>query len=461
MAAKILKVGAAKLVFSPTADMLPLPLAFSGDEYTAVREGEDLHVRAVVVDNGGELFLFEAFEMGSVPMPDVLHERLKEKYGLNKDHMLLTGTHNHSAPHVARTGVGPDGSPAKPETNENVLKYTEHVLQQAVAVVGLALENMRPAKFGFGEDKSYININRDQLFDDGYWMQGKNFEGCSDKTLAALKFVDYDGNLIAAVLNYAMHDVMNFCAKDVDGKVKVTHGVPGVACAFLERYYGNDAVVLWQSGAAGNQNPILAYGCRYDINGTMYAAGSLKVPGSTYSNTIMVGEQHAIDAIRAINKADAKYGYADIKTVDTVLQLPGQKFPEGVDRAYHRLMVDNILVGRGYFKPGEKYEKKLVDMIPVDETVPMRAQLIVFGDVAFYGVACELYNEIGVLCKEASPLKKTIVTTHIGFPSVGYVLDDDSKGHKVFQSFGRVREGENNAIVVNGMLDMFDQIFGG
>ena len=98
-------------------------------------------------------------------------------------------------------------------------------------------------------------------------------------------------------------------------------------------------------------------------------------------------------------------------------------------------------------------------MIPTDDKIPMRAQLIIIGDIAFYGVACELYNEIGVLCKEASPFRHTIIATHIGAKSVGYVLDDSSKGHKVFQSFGQVREGESNKLVVDGMLSMFKKAF--
>lgn len=453
---KILKVGAAKLDISPTPDMLPIDLSFSGDKYEAVREGEGITVRAIIIDNGEERFLFEAFEMGGVPDPDRLHALLMENFGIDRNHVLLNGTHNHAAPHIISHSKGGMSMPI--EETENLVRYTDRVISQSVEVVRLAIENMKPAMWAFGEDKSYININRDEHFDDGYWMQGKNWEGCSDKTLAALKFVDYDGNLIAAVLNYAMHSVMNFCAKDIDGKVKISSSIPGVACNFLEDYFGNGAVVLWQSGAAGNQNPYFAYCNRYDKNGTMYFHTN-EVPGATYANAVALGEQHAIDALRALKKTDDLRKCMPIRTYETMIELPGQRFPEGIDRAYHRLMVDNILVDRGYYKPGERYEKKLVEMIPIDEKVPMRAQLIVLGDMAFFGVACELYNEIAMLCKEASPLKKLVITTHIGYPSVGYVLDDASKGHKVFQSFGLVREGESNALVVNGMMEMFDKAF--
>ncbi len=455
MSKNVFKAGAAKLDISPTPDMLPIELAFNGSAYEAVKEGEGITVRAVVLDNGSDRFLFEAFELGSVPDPDRLHELLFKEFGIDKTHALLSGTHNHAAPHPISHSKG--GMKMPMEETENLKRYTDRILTQAVEAVRQAISNMRPAKWGFGEGKSYININRDEHFDDGYWMQGKNWEGCSDKTLAALKFVDYDGKLIAAVLNYAMHSVMNFCAQDVDGKVKISSSIPGAACNFLENYFGDGAVVLWQSGAAGNQNPYMAYCNRYDCNGTMYASENL--PGVTYVTARALGEQHGVDALRTLKSITDLRDEISIKAYETMIYLPGQKFPEGVDRAYHRLMVDNILVQRGYYKPGEKYEKNLVDMIPTDEKVPMRAQLIIFDDVAFFGVACELYNEIAMLCKEVSPIKKLVVTTHIGYPSVGYVLDDASKGHKVFQSFGLVREGESNALVVDGMMSMFDKAF--
>ncbi|MBQ1468184.1 MAG: hypothetical protein IIZ27_06890 [Solobacterium sp.] len=96
-------------------------------------------------------------------------------------------------------------------------------------------------------------------------------------------------------------------------------------------------------------------------------------------------------------------------------------------------------------------------MEPTDEKVPMKAQLILMGDVAFYGIACELYNEISKVCKDASPFKHLMITTHVGTPSAGYILDNGSVGHKVFQSFGLVGAGGNDEIVRDGMLKMFEK----
>lgn len=455
----ILKVGAAKLSITPEDDMLPILLSFSGDYYEAIWDGDGLYARSIAIDNGKTKFVFIACELPRVPVPDLIHKIIQEKYKIQKDHILFTVTHNHSAPQPYTPKKGEDPADFYFDSDsDNIKRWTRLVVDRIVDVVGLAFNDLRPAKMGYGEDKSYININRDENFDDGYWMQGLNWEGTSDKTVAAVTFTDYNGKLIGAILNYAVHDVICFLSHDKDNKLKIMCGLAGITCGWLERYFGNEATIIWQAGAAGNQNPKSAYSRRYDINGTMYFSHD-EVPGAAYVNAIHIGEQHAVDCLRAINKASPTREWIDITTEDITIYLDGQKFPEDVDPFYNRLMADNLLVSRSYFKPGEKYEKKLAEMIPVEEKVPMWAQLVILGDVAFFGTACELYNEIGLLCKEESPLKHTIITNHIGAEKVGYVLDNSSKDHKVFQSFGQVRAGRSNEIIVNGMLEMFKRAF--
>lgn len=458
MALQQLKVGAAKRCISPTLDMLPLPNMRGS--YTDIRTGEDLMVRAIIIDNGERVFLLESWELAAVPCDVELREKIEQRYGIKQENMLLFGTHNHHSPFVGGGGPpktsdassGPDA-----QVQDNTRRFTELVKEMSLEVVGAAMENMRPARYGYGEGKSYINVNRDQFFFEGYWMQGINFEGCSDKTLAMIKFVDDEGKLIAALMNYAMHSNTSFCALDADGKMKVTSDIPGIACNFVEEYFGNDAVVMWQSGAAGNQNPYYMGGMSYyDKTGTVRMRD--RINGAGYEQAVVFGQQHAIDAIRVLKDIENVKPGMRITTVDSTIYFPGQTFPENVDRGAHRVMVDNLQEWAGQIPFGAPMpEKHLVDMIPSDEKVPMKAQLVLLGDIAIYGVACELYNEIAVLCKEASPFKHTMIATHIGTPSVGYVLDDASKDKKVFQSFGAVRPGQSNGIVVNGMLDMFEE----
>ena len=455
-----LTVGAAKLCISPTPDMFPVPVAVPNAMYEEVKEGQDLHVRAIVADNGEKRILFLAFEAGGVPFPEELLGYLKESYGFEPQDVLLSATHCHSMPRIDHGNNRMKYLDPASRT-DNMGRFATMVLQKAVEVVGLALKTMRPAKVGYGEGKSYLNINRDQLFYEGYWMQGQNWEGPSDKTLAVVEFKDEQDNVIAAILNYACHSITNFVQKDFDGKYKVSGDFPAVCCDWLERHFGSGAVIAWQSGAAGNQNPVMAFGGRrYDLLGTNYSDFSSGAVGASYINCVTMGEQHAIDALKAMEKITFFTSDPEIKTYDGQVCFKGQKFPEGIDRAKHRWMVDNIALGLDGWKPGEPLHKELAEMIPTDEQIPARTQLIIVGDTAFYGFNAELYNEIGVLCKEVSPFKHTIVTTHTGV-SVGYILDDASKDHKVFQYFGNIHHGESNKIVTDGMMALFNRYYNG
>lgn len=458
-----LKVGAAKRCISPTPDMLPIPNMVG--QFEDVRQGEDIMVRAILVDNGERLFLFEGWELSGVPCDQRIRKLLESKFHLAQENMFLTGNHNHSAPFVndhAIPAASDRDDRVDTEIQAHVDQFTELVIAQSIAVVEDALQTMRPARYGYGEGKSYINVNRDQLFDEGfetpYWMQGANYEGCSDKTLSVLKFVDEEDHLIAAVLNYAMHSTTSFCTLDSDGKMKVTCDAPGIASKFVEDFYGGEPVVLWQSGAAGNQNPnYVGIKAMYDSKGFMRERR--RIPGAAYEQGVVLGQQHGMDAIRILKATSAHRSKMRITTVDSLIDFPTQVFPEGIDRGAHRIMVDNLQEWAGTLGENDPMPpKKLAEMIPSQEHAPMKVQLILLGDVLYYGMGCELYNEIAVLCKQASPFKHTVITTHIGTPSVGYVLDDDSVTHRVFQSFGLVPAGCNNGIVVNGMCSLIDQL---
>lgn len=444
-------VGAAKVSIFPTADCYPI------GSFQAGREGEELYARAIVIENSGRKILFESLELAGVPDADRLADEVGRAAGIPAEDVILTATHDHSAPFV----VGDAMQQFTP--TEADWKFREIVFSGAIQAACQAVHTMRPARMGYGEGKSFINVNRDEHFRDGYWMQGTNWEGCSDKTVSAVKFVDEEGRLIAAIVNYAMHANCTFLTKDTDGQVKVTCDIPGIASLFLEGHYGGGAVVLWQSGAAGNQNPVyIGIKKVFDQQtGTMYA--QFRQPGAAYEEAQVLGQQHGMDIMDVLDSIQAEQTEAAITSSETILSFPGQKYPEGfIDPGFHRLMVDNLLVCMGGIPFDQLPPKKLAEMEPVDQPVPARAKMVCLGNTVFFLLSAELYNEIGVLCKEVAgqlyPDRHLVVVTHLGGTFAGYILDDGSKGHKVFQSFGKVREGQSNGIVLNGMQELFNQL---
>ena len=426
----MLKVGAAKACISPTPDLFPFTTFGDADKRTELHD--DLYTRAIVMDNGTTRAAIVNFDLVSVPDAESTKAMLAEAGGIPVENIMICATHNHDAPHF---GGMPPGTTAPEREIEQSKKFLEIILAGAKQAVIDAVSKLRPAKYGYGKGESWINVSRDKQFEDGYWMQGNNYSRYCDKTLAVIKFVDEEGKLIAAMLNYPCHAVLGFVAKDFDGKIKVSSDWPGYAQNYAERRFGNDAIVLWTAGAEGNVNPVIGAGV-YTYLDDGYAIHKNMPDGSAYVLMESLGGEFAIDAIRVINGTHADRTEMPIQNVRTWVDLPSQKAPEGADMGLNRMLADNLLpLGPN----GEHPEKHLVEMLDDPEhPYPIEMSLLTLGGIALVSVPLEIYCEIGRDMKAASPWNETIVFTHTDSRFRSYVPDKTSKGHHVFQSFGNV-----------------------
>lgn len=451
-----LKVGAGKALINLPEHLFPYHRFDTG--YLEAKGDGDLYVRAIAIDNEEKRFLFIAIDGCSSPDQE-FKKRLAEKYGLEKDYIFTANTHNHSSPQWGAVTAGAIDTVTEDRTKKR-MEYAKTVTAGIWQASDEAFGSLRPARYGFGEGKSYININRDEQFEDGSWMQGQNFTGPSDKTMAVLKFEDLDGNLIGAVLNYACHGTLAFLCKDSDGKVKVTPEFMGYACEYAEQRFGGGAVIMWTCGAEGDQNPLFSsegFPRTFEADG--YSERVMTPPGTQYILQKHFGCIHGIDAIKTLKRINCKHDHMKLFAVSKTIELVGQHAPEGADMMLNRLFVDNLVRES---RPdlcidGKAPEKKLVTMVP-GGTVPLLMQLAIFGEVAWVGIAGEPYCSIALKCKEQSPFKNTVIMTHIDAQSAHYILSDDAADHRVFQSFCRVYPGNNDEAIVNGMLNMFDEI---
>ena len=234
-----LKAGAAKRCISPLPEMLPLPQQHMNGtaEYTGVRR--DIFVRALVLDNGVRKMAFVAQEMPDPMNGDELREAIEARCGIAPENVFYCATHNHCVSLPAKLSTEGRQEPnARVHYTENDYKFAHYVLEQSVEAVAEALASLRPARYGYGTGKSYINVNREEPTPDGdFYIFGRNFELPSDKTLAAMKFVDDEGNMIACLLNYAVHSNVSFRVMDDDGGLKINNDLCGEVSAFVEKAY--------------------------------------------------------------------------------------------------------------------------------------------------------------------------------------------------------------------------------
>ncbi|MDR1272617.1 MAG: neutral/alkaline non-lysosomal ceramidase N-terminal domain-containing protein [Clostridiales Family XIII bacterium] len=395
-----LKAGAAKICITPQEEMFPAEYHLGNFKFSGVHD--DLFVRALVLDNGERRLAVITFDAADMSRTEDMLDVLSARYGLLRENVLFAATHTHEAPTFANEHHWVAGDPQRLAW---VVRYGDFVVAQAAKCVGLALGSMREAKWGYGTGKSYINVNRDQLFESGFWGRGRDFEGPSDKTLGVIKVDDLKGGKIAIVLNYAVHCLCSYTCKDESGeKYLISGDIAGRTSAYIEeRYLEDGAVCLWTSGAAGNQEPIYTpvYN-KLGQDGSNHLGYSLGY--ASWDLCAHVSETHAVDAIRIMDGIENMRETMKITVVDRDLALPGRRMEFEIASF------------------GPVMDKPFHGKIEEGSDVVLKLKLITLDDLALLGNNGELYCEIGIRLKQQSPMKDLFVISHIS-ERAGYLPD--------------------------------------
>ena len=453
---KELFVGAGRALLDPPKDMYPMPTRFciADDIY------DSCYLRVIAIKSGQEQLLMLIYELSDYPTVENLTDEIVKASGFPKDSIMITFTHNHTSP-CDEANLHFSGGDESEEISLKREKFKEIELEATINAVKQAVGSMRRAKAGFGTIDSFVNVNRDYETFGGYWIEAPNHAGFSDKTLSVVKFVDDNDKLIAAFLNHGTHSTCAFLQNDADGKNKTSGNFSGIACKFAEKYYGDDAVIAWAAGAAGNQNPIMSHGLLYEYEDGY--ATMVPVPdGVGYMQMESVGRTHGADAIKCISSIESYNSDISIKKISKTVSLPTQKrvaLPGG-KKVNVRMGGEGM---RDWDKVPYGQAPRVPDVTNLLEPDPenpkaMQLKLIVLGDVALVFTNGELYSELGSLIKEVSPAKNTVVTTYSIEKSTGYILDKTAVGSKVFQAFSSVVPGAADDILKDAIAEMFNTI---
>lgn len=453
----ILKVGAGKACMDPTPDMYPIPgqrTDFGLPPMQYEEKYDSCNVRAIALDNGAVKVMLMAFE-GTVPSEQEYVDGLAELTGIPAGNIFIVATHNHTAPGTHSPGRSMPQDPAVIAWNERYDKILRDAGRKAAKD---AADSMRPARCGYGETLSYTNTNRNLKTLHGYWTEARNLEGYSDKTLAILKFVDMEGNLIAAFLNHATHATCCYMLKDSDGKAKTSGNFTGIACRFVEEHYGNGAVALWTSGAAGDQNPILSHGMQYEWPDGF--TSQIQYPdGVGYMQMEYMGRYHGADCVKGI---DAITRYRDNVLVNHVQESVWLECRK--QKVFDMNFIPKARGGEQGPRT-DKYPEGVLpplnqgpEMVP-DEPKELILHLLQIGDISMFFMNCELFSRLGKDVKDASPFKNTVIVTHHRGPRTGYIFDKASADVKVPMAYSGVVPGANDERIVEGERRAFDKLF--
>jgi hypothetical protein len=245
------KAGVAKVCITPQS-----PVWMTGyASRTKPSEGTllDLYARALALEavSGGRAVLVTTDLLGfPASVAQAVADQCRERYGLERDRLMLTSSHTHGGPSLAsllRTLASPHMTPPQ---QRDVEDYTRGLVAKVAAVVGEALADLRPARLAVGRGEATFAMNRRQKTDKGYVI-GVNPDGPVEHTVPVLRVDGQDGRLRAVVFLYACHNTT------LGGTIYQFHGdYAGFAEAALEeRHPGAAAMFVMGCGADANPYP--------------------------------------------------------------------------------------------------------------------------------------------------------------------------------------------------------------
>jgi neutral ceramidase len=342
-----------------------------------------LHVRVMLLEYD-QKFAIVSIELTSLPDDIVvaLQNSLCEKFRLEKDNILITVTHTFSAPHFLPKHLLKTGE------DESKSKLLFQVLNYAVMqAAGEAISTMQPARSGFGTGICDVNVNRDVLTADGWWL-GVNETGLSDKTVSVLRFETVEGKPIALLYNYSVQpSVMDGLQLTTGGRL-VSADMVGAASRFLEQEYGDDVIAIFCLGAAGDQSPALK--AKYPF---MDKVGHIRCDDVGEHGFIlaeMLGKRLGSEVLRVATQIACQELSGGIVMKHMMVECPGQQ-----------------IIDMKSIRPTKTYE--FIPLEPRGEPVT----IFKLGNVVMVGVRPELSSITGVSIREQSPFPNTMIVTMV------------------------------------------------
>jgi hypothetical protein len=221
-----LTAGAAEVVITPPVGTLLD--GYGGRVGGSIGVHDDLHARAIVVDDGATQAAIVSCELIGVDrrLVAAARERASAATGIPAAHIMIAATHTHAGPAGLRRDL-----------DEALTDVTARTIAGAIQAAHRA---KRPAVLKAGRG-SVDSVSQNRRHPDGPY----------DDALRVLLFdaPDPRDGAIAAIVNFACHATVLFSTN-----MQISADYPGYAVRTVQRIVG-DAPVLFLNGACGDVNP--------------------------------------------------------------------------------------------------------------------------------------------------------------------------------------------------------------
>ena len=437
-----LGVGLVKITPPPGAPM-------AGYYYSRAASGvhDDLWAKALVLESGGTRAALVVCDIIGLPRQVVEEARrlIERGSGLAPGNVMISATHCHTGPVLLVPGNRHKTEGEMRRIGEKYLAELPGMIAESVRLAAAAVQPVR-VSVGRGREDS-ISFNRRFFMKDGSvrFNPGKlnpdivRPAGPIDPDVPVILFETPQAVPVAAYINFAMH-------QDTVGGTEYSADYAYTLSRLLNEATGGGLVTLFTVGCAGNVN-------HFDV--------AWDSPQTSHGEAARLGTVLAAEALKTMRRLEGTRGgplRVRSRTVDLAL-------PEvtAEDLAWAKTVTPTM---------GDKPNwSNFMDLVRAFKILDVEAragrpvaaevQVVALGDdIAWVGLPGEVFTELGLAIKTASPFRFTVVS-ELTNDTIGYIPNlkaYDQGAYEVISS--RVAPGSGEMLVdaaVRMLVDLHRQ----
>lgn len=367
---------------------------------------DPLFVKTIVVEQDGTHAAFVVLDLSGTTrtLVEAARKAIQDQCGIEGDHVMISATHTHTGPQLPRGTLMDVITKVNLPEGVAFVNGLPTLIAQSVSEAKGKLAPANPA-FTIGDGKG-ISFNRRVLRDgvvQAIWQPQKidltkeRPAGPVDPDVGVLVFDSPESKPIATYLNFAMHPTA------VGGGLKISADYPGVFTRLVSERKGGFA--LFTNGCCGN------------INHTDYMTGEKR--GHVKLGTMLAdAATNAWPSLKPL-RTNRPRVRSEMITLQR-RQLTDADVARAKD-VVSRMMTENLGT------------VTMADAVCVMETmakkeVPLTVEVQVISlsdDLAIVSMPGEIFVELGLAIKKASPFKHTLIA-ELANGSMGYVPNKDA-----------------------------------
>ncbi len=350
----------------------------------------------------------------------VIRRHVGARVGVPVGNVVLNVSHSHATPTPPGFVEYDDLESAE---HRSIQRYHEHFADRVVAAAELAVARLQPARIGWGAGAAHIAVNRREQLPDGTMVLGENADGVTDPTVGVLRVDDLSGRALAVVVHYACHPDVLGPKTDL-----VSPDFVGSARQTIETLTGGTALFL--QGAAGDLDPRCGIVVGADGVEEMHRLGTeLGCAAAAVCQQLNTARQrgHRMEwkstasVVTGWVYEDVASAPAPLASATRTVSMPLRPLPSIEQAKDDVTRYEQQLSGvpRDPFDPdyrvtlrGLQWAREQLAAVEHGEPthVDLELHALRIGELAFLGVPGELFVEIGLAIKAASPYSVTLVS---------------------------------------------------